>query len=603
MTLATDLTLLANTKTAIKAAIENKGVTVGAIPFNQYPAKIDSIPSDDEGWTQQKYDAVLAAVPMWNRPDWKTIPAVGLTEQKVVGLYPVFEYGDSFCSLVASGDYTVDWGDGVVENFAAGVQADHIFNYANPALGAVCASEGYKQVIVTVTPQAGQNLTAINLGVKHPNFLVNASRCIELSLGSPHFSSIVLANTGLASSIKRIRLASVGTITNFSNFFINHTALTHVEITGDTSAVTNTSFMFNNCTSLTTISLFNTSAVTNMSNMFNNSASLTTVPLFNTAAVRDMSNMFRSCRELTIVPLFNTAAVTDMNNMFFFSYRLTAVPLFNTASVTNMSTMLGSCGSLTKVPFFDTSKATDMSNMLASSPLLTSIPPFNTASVTNMSAMLSSCTKLTTIPFFDTSKVTNMQSMLASCGRLTTIPFFDTSEVTNMQGMLTGCISLTTIPFFNTSKVTNMNRMFNRCFSLTTVPLFNTAAVRDMNSMFIDCTRLTTVPLFNTAAVTDMNNMFSGCVFLNSIPAMVFVWATASANITNCGSLGRITAQFKANNVVVSVLNCNLSATALNEFFTSQSATVGGKITITGNPGAATCDRTIATAKGWTVTG
>jgi hypothetical protein len=45
-----------------------------------------------------------------------------------------------------------------------------------------------------------------------------------------------------------------------------------------------------------------------------------------------------------------------------------------------------------------------------------------------------------------------------------------------------------------------------------------------------------------------------------------------------------------------------LSATELNRIFTALPAATA-TITITGNPGAATCTRSIATAKGWTVTG
>lgn len=53
----------------------------------------------------------------------------------------------------------------------------------------------------------------------------------------------------------------------------------------------------------------------------------------------------------------------------------------------------------------------------------------------------------------------------------------------------------------------------------------------------------------------------------------------------------------------VSIANCNLSAAALDAFFTALGTASGAQtITITGNPGAATCDTSIATAKGWTVT-
>ena len=49
-----------------------------------------------------------------------------------------------------------------------------------------------------------------------------------------------------------------------------------------------------------------TSAVTNMSYMFNNCYSLTAIPALDTSAVTNMSNMFRYCYALTSIALDNT---------------------------------------------------------------------------------------------------------------------------------------------------------------------------------------------------------------------------------------------------------------------------------------------------------
>ena len=153
--------------------------------------------------------------------------------------------------------------------------------------------------------------------------------------------------------------------------------------------------------------------------------------------------------------------------------------------------------------------------------------------------------------------------------------------------------------------VLNMSSMFNNCSSLQTVPLFNTAAVTNMNSMFNNCLSLQTVPLFNTAAVTNMSNMFNNCNSLAAVPALVTTAVTSSGNFNTifgaCNSLSRI--QAKDFNFTFSVASCKLSATALNEIYTNLPVAVGQTITVTGNYGAATDDPTIATLKGWTVTG
>jgi S-adenosylmethionine synthetase len=56
-------------------------------------------------------------------------------------------------------------------------------------------------------------------------------------------------------------------------------------------------------------------------------------------------------------------------------------------------------------------------------------------------------------------------------------------------------------------------------------------------------------------------------------------------------------------NYTISMAYNRLSANALNEIYTNLPTVVEQTITVTGNYGNASDDPTIATAKGWTVTG
>lgn len=50
---------------------------------------------------------------VWVRPtDWLTMPIVGSTEEKFVGLFAVYDLPENFIALQFEGNYTVDWGDG-----------------------------------------------------------------------------------------------------------------------------------------------------------------------------------------------------------------------------------------------------------------------------------------------------------------------------------------------------------------------------------------------------------------------------------------------------------------------------------------------------------
>ena len=102
-----------------------------------------------------------------------------------------------------------------------------------------------------------------------------------------------------------------------------------------------------------------------------------------------------------------------------------------------------------------------------------------------------------------------------------------------------------------------------------------------------------------------MNYMFSGCLSLQNVPALITTAVTSSTNFgsmfSSCSSLARIEA--KDFRFTFSVASCKLSAAALNEIYTNLPTVTGQTITVTGNYGTTGDDPTIATAKGWTVTG
>src|SRR5690625_1680816 len=190
---------------------------------------------------------------------------------------------------------------------------------------------------------------------------------------------------------------------------------------------------------------------------------------------------------------------------------------------------------------------------------------------------------LTTAPLLDTGDVTDMTYMFLGCTSLTEVPLLDTGNVTNMTGMFASCTSLTEIRLLDTSNMTTMTYMFNDCTSLTQVPLLDTGNVTTMTGMFASCTSLTAIEL-------DMSSITS------SSPVWGATESTALSSLTSLLTHGMTRS--------LSVRWTAMEAPALNAWFDSLGqARSGATITITGAPGADTCDRTIATSKGWTVVG
>jgi surface protein len=576
--------------------------------------------------------------PWVRNPSWLTISAeVG--DNRVQGLYAVFPgdgvgNGGNFFALAGSGAYTIDFGDGTVTNYANGVNAYYEYDYNNAALDGTNApvtltdsgdlvtrtahgySDGmivsfynittttgiveaqhyyvinstantfqisatesgsaialtndgsatllpYKIAVVTITPQAGQNLTNLNLFKKHNGGLFDGystgwldiaialPSCTFLTIGSP-------SGTVRYLNLEQVTINQLGNITSLYHLFGGCHSLRNVDINYSvTSSVTTMQYMFRYCYSLTSVPLFDTSNVTNISYMLQRASALTSVPLFDTSNVTNMTGFLRDCYSLTSVPLFDTSSVTTMSNMFLSCYSLTSVPLFDTSSVTSMSNMLTACYSLTSVPLF------------------------NTSSVTDMNSMFNGCYILTSVPLFDTSSVTTATYMFSSCSSLTSVPLFDTSSLLYMSNMFNSCYSLTSVPLLNTSSVVFMNYMFQNCHSLTSVPLFVTSSVTNMSYMLQNCYSLTSVPALAVSSVSsssNFNNMFS-----------------------NCNSLSRVEAT--GFNYTFSVANNKLSSAALDEIYTNLPTVTGQTITVTGNYGTSGDDPTIATAKGWTVTG
>jgi surface protein len=445
----------------------------------------------------------------WTRPaDWITLTAPSSNEQKFVGLLGISNDNSNYVALLAQGNYTVDWGDGVTENFTSNTKASHQYTYSS--ISSDITSDGFKQVIVTVTPQAGQNLTVIDLQQTFTRTSLGTSAQIP-------WLDIAIAGTNLT-TIK---------LTGSTSPTFNMGYLQRVNIVS--SNLTSYASLFAYCLQLKNFTVNSNSTITNTSNMFDGCISLESIPLFNTASVTNMSGMFDSCISLESVPLFDTSSVTTMSNMFANCISLKSVPLFNTASVTSMSFMFDSCISLKSVPLFNTPVLSTTSNMFNGCSSLESVPLFNTSSVTNMSNMFDSCSSLKSVPLFVTSSVTTMSQMFDGCFSLKSVPLFVTSSVTSMSNMFDSCSSLESVPLFVTSSVTSMSSMFNGCFSLESVPLFDTASVTSMSNMFINCYSLKSVPLFDTASVINMSLMFSNSILsMSSTRFFNSSWTTGS---------------------------------------------------------------------------
>ena len=342
----------------------------------------------------------------------------------------------------------------------------------------------------------------------------------------------------------------------------------------NTEQVTNMSYMFSDCSALTSLDLsnFNTAKVRDMSYMFYRCSALSSLDLsnFNTAIVTNMSYMFSDCSTLSSLDLsnFNTAIVTNMSYMFFNCANLSSLDLsnFNTAIVSDMSLMFGSCSTLSSLDLsnFYTKEVRDMSYMFSRCSALATIyasDKFVTSKVQSGISMFSACKNLKgTILNYKDSKTDHTYANCGTNGYFT--PVFEYAEFDKGTGTLTfrrglskperayalnleasepGWLThkdeIKKVVFdasFANARPTSCCQWFWYCTNLATIEgieNLNTENVTNMGVMFCRCQNLSSLDLtnFNTGNVTNMYGMFSNCQNLSSLDLTSF----NTANVTN----------------------------------------------------------------------
>lgn len=236
----------------------------------------------------------------WVRPaDWLPITAPVRADKRMVGLHAVSEGGTNFVRIRARGAWRVDWGDGagwtnVADNDV--VEKNLVWGDYSPS---TLTSDGFRQAVITVEAQSGQNLTMLYLnerpvGVTSTSY---GSGWLDVAIGSS--SPLELRPVGFSTGVFHPlleRFVCDATLTSSGASFSNSYALREVEL--DLASVTNTSNMFVNCYSLQSVPLFNLASAANTNTMFYGCSSLQSVPLFDLSSVTNATNMFYGCSAL-----------------------------------------------------------------------------------------------------------------------------------------------------------------------------------------------------------------------------------------------------------------------------------------------------------------
>jgi len=198
----------------------------------------------------------------------------------------------------------------------------------------------------------------------------------------------------------------------------------------------------------------------------------------------------------------------------------------------------------------------------------------------DFSNMFQSCTVLVSLPaVFDLSSAASCSFMFINCQNLTTLPDLNSGSCGSFSFMFINCISLISLPtIFDVSSGTNFSAMFFHCISLISLPtIFDVSSGTNFSAMFLECTSLISLPtIFDVSLGTNFTDMFKDCPNLSS------------GTLQGCKA-------------TISIEDCDFDKAGLEAFANDLGDGTGQTWTVTGNPGAATFDDSVAVGKNWTV--
>lgn len=358
-------------------------------------------------------------------------------------------------------------------------------------------------------------------------------------------------------------------------------------------------------------------------NMFRDCSLLQTAPTtIELPKATYITYMFAGCSSLKVGPAPNDGDAFEFpeaiyaNNIFYNCSSIQTPPVeLKLPKATNISNIFSGCSSMTKAPdVIEIGAATDLSYMFSGCSSMANPPVKITApKATSINYLFNGCTSLLVCPELDVPVCVNAKGVFAYCRALTSTIPYHFEKVTTIEEFYRGCNSLTYVEEVKTdANVLRIQYFLYDCPGLISIAFpvcVNGHPVWDNNgnNVPINLNQSTAALKYVTNAIDVYSNVW---YLTSSILSSNYLEGT----LTLSGLKNAITLDnkpyltgFRLENVQTSmanltVTNCALDEAAINHLFTDlPTVSTARTISIKGNPGASTCDTSIATAKNWTV--
>lgn len=509
---------------------------------------------------------VNAEALQWRRPsEWIELqPGPQDQRRSLIALVAVNPKPTSLGLRLTGCPFTVDWGDGLVQQYTSGEHATHTYQFSRlPA--ATFTSRGYRQAVVKLSWESGggpsklevTDYTAVN------DVATNTTPLLEI-----HLAGRALTNVVLSPPTKPSRMCEQVWI---------RPALDH------NSWNTFSAGLFEEMNALQSVPEFDLGLTTNMDRMFRNCTSLRVAPVFDETYVTSMREIFAGCTALVSAGM-KAPACTDFTRAFAGCTSLVGVVFEECHAVLSWQDAFRDCTSLVDVDIACYCSATDLSGMFSGCTALQELPAMEAPHCVTTDNMFSGCVSLTTLGDFVMPENLNMGHMFAGCWQMRELPNLGFGQVQYVFGAFSDMYALQATPRgFDTSECVEFTALFANCMNLVRAPELSTANVRSFNGVFLNCTMLESIPPWDFGGVTNSSGL-----------------AQAFDNLRSCTRvLGRnFQASFKVSSLPLGVQQ-------LNELFGNLGQLQGiSRVVDIQGIAAALSDGVqfeLATAKGWQV--
>ena len=369
-------------------------------------------------------------------------------------------------------------------------------------------------------------------------------------------------------------LTTLSSITSANSFFSGYKSLVELDApSGFLPNCTNFAFFFSNCHALTKAPFIDMSNSTTGRGTYQNTVEFSGQMKYDLSAATDIRAMYSGCRSLRIAGDLSFPNATLAVSLFNACNNLVEIGDLNIPNATSAYRIFNGCHSLEKIGTVTASSATDWEQAFYNNSRLRTIENviFPSTGTLDLYRIYGGChaLKIAFVPDSAVSISDLYQAFLNS---------YALEEIKPLDVTINASTITSNDKFRQMFRSSGIYRLPNITFSTST---FSGAT----SQMFADMSRAKEVPAYDLSALTvplGNNSLF----FQSGFPQ-----GAELQRIRATGIACTFTVRYN-----------HMSADALDELMTNCATVTGKTMDIRNNPGTSTCDTTIATNKGWTVT-